>query len=235
MAQEIVVKYTTPAGQEVKLTQSIVQKYIVGSNAQITMPEFKFFSELCQARGLNPFLKEAYCIKYGNEPATIVVSKDVIEQRAESFPSYDGKESGIIVMNRENGEITERNGCFWMRDREELVGGWCRVYRKDRSIPEYMSVSMDEVAQKKRDGSYNTNWSNKPATMIEKVAKVRALRAAFPKDFSGMYIADEMTVPETAHADANTFEAQPISAEFTDISDEPIAVPNDETVDINNI
>lgn len=49
-------------GQRVKLTQSIVQNYIVGSQANITPQEFKLFAELCQARKLNPFLREAYCI-----------------------------------------------------------------------------------------------------------------------------------------------------------------------------
>ena len=43
---------------EVKLTPSIVQKYLVGSNnTPITIQEFKFFTELCKVRKLNPFLK----------------------------------------------------------------------------------------------------------------------------------------------------------------------------------
>ena len=53
-------------GQQIKLTPKIVQDYIVGTNAQITMPEFKMFTELCKVRGLNPFLREAYLIKYSN-------------------------------------------------------------------------------------------------------------------------------------------------------------------------
>lgn len=222
-------------GLEVKLSPSIVQNYIVGNGSKITMAEYKFFSELCRARGLNPFLKEAYCIKYGNQPATIVVSKDVIEQRAETFQQYDGKESGIIVRIKATGEIVERNGCFWMKEYEDLVGGWCRVHRKDRSTPEYMSVSLEEVAQRKSDGTLNANWTNKPATMVEKVAKVRALRAAFPKDFCGMYIADEMPVSDAAKAEANNFEsddtdggmkytvneenAPVIGAEYTEVSE----------------
>ena len=66
-------------GQQIKLTPQIVQDYIVGTGAQITIPEFKMFTELCKVRGLNPFLREAYCIKYSNKtPATIVVGKDAI-------------------------------------------------------------------------------------------------------------------------------------------------------------
>ena len=41
--QEIMVKYEID-GQEIKLTPSIVQEYIVGTDAKITMQEFKFFT-----------------------------------------------------------------------------------------------------------------------------------------------------------------------------------------------
>ena len=60
---EIVVKYEVE-GQEIKLTPTIVQQYIVGTDAKITLPEFKMFTELCKVRKLNPFLREAYLIKY---------------------------------------------------------------------------------------------------------------------------------------------------------------------------
>ena len=59
---ELEVKYEID-GEQIRLTPSIVQNYIVGTDSPITLPEFKFFTELCKARKLNPFLKEAYCIK----------------------------------------------------------------------------------------------------------------------------------------------------------------------------
>lgn len=196
--QELMVKYEAD-GQEVKLTPSIVQNYLVGSNAKITMPEFKMFTELCKARKLNPFLKEAYLIKYSDrQPASIVVGKDAILKRAVRNKNYDGMESGIIVTNA-NDEITERKGTFKLPN-ETLVGSWARVYRKDWEHPIYSSVSFEEAAQKKNDGSLNSNWAKQPATMIEKVAKVRALREAFVEDLSGMYDADEMGVPNTSNA-----------------------------------
>lgn len=182
-------------GQRVKLTPSIVKEYIAG-NKDITMPEFKFFTELCKARKLNPFLKEAYLIKYGTSPAQIVVSKDVILKRAVLHPKYNGKESGVIVKDS-NGKITERTGCFYDAENEVLLGGWCRVYRKDWDHPEYMSVSLNEVGQRKENGKLNVNWALKTATMLEKVAKVRALREAFVEEFAGMYVEDEIQEQET--------------------------------------
>ena len=191
--KEIEVVYEAD-GEQIRLTPSIVQNYIVGTDAQITMPEFKFFTSLCKARGLNPFLKEAYCIKYGKDPAQIVVGKDAVLKRAIKNPNYDGMESGVIVQNKETSEIIERKGTFYLRDSENLVGGWAKVYRKDWQHPTYCSVAFDEVAQKKNDGKLNFNWSGKGATMVEKVAKVRALRETFVEEVGGMYAAEEMSV-----------------------------------------
>lgn len=180
-------------GQQIKLTPQIVQDYLVGTTAKITLPEFKLFTELCKVRKLNPFLREAYLIKYSNnQPASIVVGKDAILKRAVLNPKYDGMKSGIIVTN-ESGEVIERKGTFKLTN-ETLVGGWAEVYRKDWTNPIYSSVSIDETIQKKSSGEVNSNWSKQPATMIEKVAKVRAVREAFVEDLSGMYEAEEMNV-----------------------------------------
>ena len=191
--KEVAVIYDVD-GEQIKLTPKIVQDYIVGTDAQITMPEFKMFTSLCKARKLNPFLKEAYCIKYGKQPAQIVVGKDAVLKRAILNPNFDGIESGVIVQSIETGEVIERKGTFYIKAEEKLVGGWARVYRKNWTHPTYCSVSFDEVAQTKSDGSLNSNWTGKRATMVEKVAKVRALRETFIEDLGGMYEAEEMGV-----------------------------------------
>ena len=189
-SQELTVKFEID-GQEIKLTPKIVQEYIVGTEAKTTNQEFKLFTELCKVRKLNPFLREAYLIKYkDNQPAQIVVGKDAILKRAVLNPQYDGMESGIIVQ-KEDGSVEERKGTFKLGD-EQLVGAWARVFRKDWTHPTYASVSFLEVAQKKSDGSLNSNWSTKGATMVEKVAKVRALRETFVEDLGGMYEAEEV-------------------------------------------
>jgi phage recombination protein Bet len=152
------------------------------------MPEFKMFTELCKSRKLNPFLREAYIIKFGTQPAQIVVGKDAILKRAILNKNFNGREQGIIVKN-ENG-IEERKGTFRLKD-EVIVGGWAKVYRKDWDYPVYITVSFDEVAQRKKDGGLNSNWATKSATMVEKVALVRALREAFVEDLGGMIDEDE--------------------------------------------
>jgi len=191
--KEVMVEYKIE-DTEIKLTPKIVQDYIVSGTAQITMPEFKMFSELCKVRKLNPFLKEAYLIKFGSNPAQMVVGKDAILKRAIQNKAFDGREQGIIVQ-KEDGSIEERKGTFKLQN-ETLVGGWAKVYRKDWMHPVYITVSFDEVAQKKSDGQINSNWATKGATMVEKVALVRGLREAFVEELGGMYDETEATLSE---------------------------------------
>jgi len=178
-------------GSEIKLSPAIVQEYIVGTSTNITVQEYKFFVELCKQRKLNPFLKEAYLIKYSDtQAAQIVVGKDAIVKRAVKHPMFNGREQGIIVLNETTGEFNYRKGTFKLAN-EELVGGWAKVFRKDWEHPVEISVTFEEVAQRKSDGVLNSNWKSKGATMVEKVALVRALREAFVEDLAGMYDKDE--------------------------------------------
>jgi len=185
--KDVIVKFDV-GGEEIKLSPKIVTEYLTNGQ-QITMPEFKMFTELCKARKLNPFLKEAYIIKYGNSPATIVVGKDAILKRAINHQQFDGREQGIIVQ-KEDGSIEARRGTFHLQG-EEVVGGWAKVYRKDWAHPTYITVSFSEVAQRKNNGELNSNWATKGATMVEKVALVRALRETFAEDLGGMIDEDE--------------------------------------------
>lgn len=187
---EIAVVEYSVEGSNIRLTPSIVQNFIAGSDAgEITIQEFKFFSELCKVRKLNPFTKEAYLIKFGNQPAQMVVGKDAILKRAIMNQNYDGREQGIIV-KLPDGTVDFRKGTFRLSD-EQLVGGWAKVYRKDIGHPTEITVSFDEVAQRKKNGELNSNWATKGATMVEKVALVRALRETFVEDCGGMIDADE--------------------------------------------
>lgn len=176
-------------GMEVKLTPDIVRNYLVaGDPKSVTFQELAMFINLCKFQGLNPWLKEAYLIKYGTTPATLVVGKETFTKRAERHPQYDGFKAGIIVMSGE--EIVYREGMFVLPN-EEVVGGWADVFRKDRSVPFRSEASIMEYAARKKDGTMNTQWQSKPATMIRKVALVQALREAFPESLGAMYIAEE--------------------------------------------
>jgi phage recombination protein Bet len=172
--------------QSVKLSMNIVRKYLVNSRHPVTDQEIGMFISLCKYQHLNPFIREAYLIKYSpDQPATIVTGKDAFMKRAYRNPNFDGQEAGIILFHEESGEIEYRIGSMRMPD-ERLIGGWARVYVKGYEVPIYAAVSCEEYAQN------NQQWRSKPATMIRKVALVQALREAFPVDLGGMYTSDEM-------------------------------------------
>ena len=220
---EIMVKYNID-DEEIKLTPNIVKEYIVGNkDANITMQEFKMFTSLCKARKLNPFLREVYCIKYGNSPATIVVGKDAILKRATLHPQFDGYKSGVIVRTAE-GEIVNRNGCFKL-DTDELVGSWCEVFRKDWKNSVYASCSFSEINQPK-----NTSWQKQPCVMSEKTAMVRALRSAFVEELAGMYDSAEM---DTTNKSSTGFTDEDIQ-EF-DVDTETGEVKEENVIDIEEL
>lgn len=184
------VKYQAN-GEDVTLTPSMVKKFLVSGNANaVTDQEVMMFISLCRYQHLNPFLREAYLVKYGDRnPATIVTGKDTFLKRASRNERYEGKESGIIVKNKD-GKIDYREGTFRDED-EKIVGGWAKIHIKGRQ-PEMTTVSFEEYAAKKSDGTLNSQWATKPATMIRKVAVVQALREAFPEDFGALYSPEEM-------------------------------------------
>jgi len=181
---------------KVVLNEDIIKKYICPT---ATQQEVYMFLQLCKGQNLNPFLKEAYLIKYGNAPATMVTGKDTFTKRARGIKEYRGFKAGIIVIS--NKQVTYREGGMLFKG-EELCGGWAEVYRSDLDVPARTEVTFDEYVGKKKvyennqvvGEEVNAQWSSKPATMIRKVALVQALREAFPNQFEGMYSPEEMGV-----------------------------------------
>lgn len=188
-------------GEEFTLTPETVKAYLVSGNRDlVTMQEVVMFMNLCRFQHLNPWLREAYLIKYSqNDPAALVTGKDAFLKRAEGEKDYDGFKAGIIVQDEE-GEVIYRDGSFKLPN-ETLVGGFAEVFRKDRDHSFRAEVSFEEYAARKKDGSLNSQWSKKPTTMIRKVALVQALREAFPGTLGGMYSAEEKGVDEPIDVD----------------------------------
>lgn len=184
MADNAITSYRDYNGDEVQLAK--VYEFIGATCPQATPAEVELFIARCRAGHLNPFLKDAYLVKYGDRPASIIVSKDALVKRADKMDAFDGMEHGVTVLTRD-GEILDREGqaCYGEIG-ETLIGAWCRVYRKDRRIPITAKVSLSEFNQGR------AQWKTMPAVMIDKVAQTTALRSAFPQDFSGMYEAAEM-------------------------------------------
>lgn len=173
----------------VTLSRDVVLKYLKRGSTELNEQEIALFINLCRYQKLNPFIGEAYAIKFGND-FQMVVGYDTYKRRAEENPEYRGREDGIVVLR--GNDVSKREGaCLYPGD--TLLGGWCRVHRERNGHTEssYTEVSLSEY-QKIKDGRPTSNWGSKPATMIRKVAVSQALRDAFPTQYEGLHTEYEM-------------------------------------------
>jgi len=183
-------------GNPITITFQDVKNLI---NPMATDAEARLFLKMCESEQLNPFEGEIYLIKYSlNDKPAFVKSIDVYIKRSEKNPQYNGSEEGVILKTKNpqtgNWESLFREGEFIIDEEEPfLVGGWCRVYRKDREKPFYSAVRLSEYIRYKRDGGVQANWKEKPATMIVKVAKMRSLKHAFPNKPGDLATEDEIS------------------------------------------
>lgn len=200
--QEI-VKYESSSGNQIQLSADDVRKYIC-SNANDK--EIAMFLQLCKAQRLNPFIREAYLVKYKDAPAQIITGKDVFLKRAQQNPDFEGFQVGVTYIDKQ-GNVQQREGSgVYEAAGETLVGGWCRVFVKGKK-PFYDEVSLDEYSTGKSMWK-SAKDGGKPATMIRKVALVHVLREAFANDFQGLYAQEEIQ-----------------QAQEVELPEEPIAAP----------
>ena len=107
------------------------------------------------------------------------------------------KEAFLIHYDNKSDEtpatiVLGKNCYLQMAERHPAA----KVYRKDRTRPNYEEVKL---------GEYNTGkslWASKPATMIRKVALVHALREAFPSTYGLTYDESEISVEVDAEGTA---------------------------------
>ena len=152
-----------------------------------TDQETAVFLRTCQSLNLNPFAKEIYLIKYGEkDKAAMVIAIDSYLKSAETNDNFNGIEAGIVLRDS-SGKLDFREGSLVLTDEvEKLVGGWARVYRRDRERPFYMAVNKAECLRYTRDGNLTQFWAKeKQPSMLRKTALKRALVEAFPSLFAG--------------------------------------------------
>ncbi len=90
-----VVRYKSGT-KTLELTSSIVRQYLVAGNGTVTDQEVMMFMKMCEFQGLNPFLREAYLVKYGDDfPATMITGKETFVKSASRHPDYRGNNVGI--------------------------------------------------------------------------------------------------------------------------------------------
>ena len=197
-----IIKYEDHQGNHVVLSFETVRKYLVNGQGNVTDQEIVMFLELCKYKKLNPFLREAYLIKYSdNQPANIVVSYEVFIKYASRHPKFRGFQADVEIS----------------KDGRTPLKAWCEVYIEGYQVPIKSEVYYQEYVGKKynpRTGKYEVNrmWREKPITMLKKVAISQALRWAFPEELGGMYTVDEINTvdPDTV----STTPITPIDVEY---------------------
>lgn len=149
-----------------------------------TPEEFWLFCERCKATKLNPLTNEIWCIKtegYTNKRGDwidgrmqIMIGINGFQSIANSNPEFDGMKTTV--------QLSEQG---------KPISATCEVYRKDRKYPHICTVYFNEYYRAGFNGK-PSNWDKMPVTMIEKVAKSRALREAFPQVLNDIYIEEEL-------------------------------------------
>lgn len=164
----------------------------VGLGATLSDKEKVQFFNICKAYNLNPIKKEIYAVKYGNSPATIIVGFETYLKRAERSGLLDGHET-----------ITE--GSIANGDLRAII----TIYRKDWTRPFKHEVYYSEYVQKTSSGQVTKFWSEKPMTMIKKVAMAQGFRLCFSDELGGLpytkeEIQDQEPIQDVQHVEVDT-------------------------------
>jgi phage recombination protein Bet len=167
--------------------------------------EIIFFMQLCKHRQLNPWLKEAYLIKYDqSKPAQIVTAKEAFLNKTQALPNYGGFKAGVVTKKKDKDELIYHDGTIVLPS-EILIGGWCEVFEQltpgAKTSKHRVEVPLEEY---NKDQS---TWKSMKGTMIRKVAIVHAHREAWAAELSGMITEDELK-PATASAAAPVYDVE---------------------------
>lgn len=216
---EELVKYEDVRGVSISLTPAIVRQRLCPNASD---QELFMFLRLCEGQRLNPWLREAYLVKYGNAPATLIVGWQVFLTRAEANPYFDGY----------HAEVYDAAGVpFRGLDGQAINHATAKIYRKDRKYPTVVTVLFSEYCVRNAQGHPQASWAKIPATMIRKVALEQGLRETFTKEFAGMYGPEEMRITSHLPEEPVIIDAEPVSPRVTEPEPpEPEEPEEEETV-----
>lgn len=153
-----------------------------------TDAEFKQLLYMAHKYGLDPLVRQIYCVKYGSKPAQIFAGRDGFLAIAHRSGAFDGMQTVLriepvpfSVEYTYYDDNQRKKGVF---KREWQYVATTIVWRKGAAHPFTVEVWEEEYT------SGRDLWTTKPRTMIGKVGECQALRRAF--DISGLYDQDEI-------------------------------------------
>lgn len=139
----------------------------------ITNDELHLFAAVCKKTGLDPFMKQIYAVKRGDQ-MTIQTSIDGYRLIAERTGRYcPGREATHV----------------YKEDRLISSTSYVKKQTKDGTWHE---VSVTAYFDEYKPNYKSQFWDTKPHVMLDKCAESLALRKAFPNELSGIYTSEEM-------------------------------------------
>ena len=104
---------------------------------------------------------------------------------------------------------------YYLRSRIASLSGYPIMNRNVRSLDKnFLDSTYTSLYTLSEYDKKQSLWKDKQSTMISKVAKVQALREAFPSQLGAMYTQEEQTIQDTTFEDVTpSKEAQNIIAE----------------------
>ena len=211
-------------GEDVSLTLSLLND-VLSPGSRFSQNVADMYFGMCKYLHLNPVKRECYLVEYGGKP-TIVITRDCYNDRAKKCKDYQGKESGVCFMDSK-GVYGERIGTILLPG-ETLLGAFCKVYMKDRVVPETTTVSFDEVKRVGANGELQSTWRTQPNWMCVKVAEARCLKAAIPEYFAGTYASEELGVDEPVPSGPANYQ----DVAYTDMTTGEVVEPDDDEPNI---
>lgn len=156
------------------------------------------FLHVAQRSGLDPFARQIYMIKRWDAQAqanrwTIQTAIDGYRVIAERRTEYGGQ-----LEPQWCGEDGVWHDVW--TSREPPVAARVGVIRTDWANPVWGVAHFWEFAATKSNGDLTVMWATKGRHQIAKCAEAAALRKAFPQDFAGVYVDEEMEHLDNAAA-----------------------------------
>jgi phage recombination protein Bet len=175
LARELTVNGTQYTAAQIGVLRSTIAK-----NA--TNDELRLFIAVCGRTGLDPFSRQIYFVKYGDQ-GSIQTGID-----------------GFRAISERSGQYAGMDPPEWCGEDGEWVNLWTRsdppfaarvtIYRKDWTRPIIATARWSAYSQT------NKMWQRFGVEMLAKCAESLARRQAFANDLSGPYTVDEMRQAE---------------------------------------
>ena len=168
-----------------------LKQYLRAANlvGHLTDAETDQFIQISTAFGLNPFKREIYASKYGNN-FSIVVGYETYIKRAERSGNLAG------------WKVTTEGSVNFQKPNESDLKAVITIHRNDFKFPLEHEVYFSEYCQRTRNGDLTRFWREKPITMIKKVVMSQGFRLCFSDELGGIPYTKEEIGNETIDTEA---------------------------------